>query len=98
MGVYNIGQEVRYYGTFADVAGTAYDPGTVRFVIAPPTQPGTYYLYGGGTVLKQNTGTYYTDVILTRGGYWQWGWEGTGTITTTDYGRDFARYATIGTT
>lgn len=99
MTVYNAGQEVRYWGTFADEQGTAYDPATVRLLIAPPGAPGTYYTYGvGGTIQRQAAGTFYADVILSSGGYWRWGWEGTGTITTTAYGRDFARYTmTAGT-
>jgi hypothetical protein len=90
--VYDIGQEVRYYGTFQDVGGTAYDPGTVNLLFIPPGQTGTYYAYGGGTVLRQAIGTYYFDYRHTAGGYAIWGWEGTGTINTTDYGRDFIRY------
>lgn len=89
---YDIGQDVRYYGTFQDVAGTAYDPGTVNFLFIPPTQQGTYFTYASGSVSRQAIGTYYYDYRHTAGGYAYWGWEGTGTVNTTDYGRDFIRY------
>ncbi len=95
---YDIGQEVRYYGTFQDVGGTAYDPGTVRLMFLTPGRQGSYFTYTGvnNSIVKQNTGTYYYDYRHTAGGYAYWGWEGTGTINTTDYGRDFIRYMGTG--
>lgn len=90
--VYDIGQEIRLWGTFADTAGTAVDPGTVHLLFIPAGGPGTTYSYASGSISRQATGTYYFDYIATAGGYWYWGWQGSGTITTTDYGRDFIRY------
>lgn len=94
---YFIGQEIRSYGTFTDASGTAYDPGTVRFAMAVPGGTLAYmgsYVEGvaSGSVVRENTGTYYADRILTAGGYWQRAWEGSGTINATLYDRVFARY------
>jgi len=97
MSTYDVGQEVRYIGTFADSDGTVYNPTTVRFLLVPPGQSGTYYTYPTG-ITRENTGTYYADVVLGAGGYWRYGWEGTGVLTTTAYGRDFARYPLKGGT
>ena len=90
--VYDIGQEVRYYGTFQDTLGTAYDPGTVNLLFIPQGNQGTYFTYASGSLTKQNTGTYYFDYRHRAGGYVFYGWEGTGTVNTTDYRRDFIRY------
>ncbi len=97
MSVYDIGQEIRYYGTFTDAAGVAYDPGTVRLAVAQPAGAFAYvgsYVEGTayGSVVRQNTGTYYADLRLTAGGYWRRGWEGSGTLNTTEYDRVFVRY------
>jgi len=94
---YFVGQEIRNYGTFQTADGTAYDPGTVRIGIARPG--GTLQYIGSdvegasfGTITRQAVGTYYADVILSAGGYWARGWEGSGTLNTTVYDRIFARY------
>ena len=94
--VYDIGQEVRYYGTFQDVAGTAYDPGTVNLLFIPPGQTGTYFTFASGSVTRQNTGTYYYDYRHVAGGYTTYGWEGTGTVNVATYDRDFTRYMGTG--
>jgi hypothetical protein len=92
--VYDIGQEVRYYGTFQDTGGTAYDPGTVNLLFIPPGQGGTYFSWTGvnGSITKQSVGTFYFDYRHVAGGYTVYGWEGTGTINVATYDRDFIRY------
>ena len=97
MSVYDIGQEIRNYGTFTDTTGAAFDPGTVRFGIA---RPGGTVLYVGsyvegvayGSVARSSVGTYYADVRLDAGGYWRRAWEGSGTLNATTYDRVFVRY------
>jgi hypothetical protein len=102
MSVYDIGQEIRNYGTFQTAAGAAFDPGTVRFSLATPGGTPVYigsYVEGQafGSVVREATGTYYADVRLTAGGYWRRGWEGSGTLNATTYDRIFVRYAETNT-
>jgi hypothetical protein len=94
MGVYDLGDEVQYLGTFTDAVGTLTAPGTVRFVVAPPGLPGTAYAYvgGDGTILNPATGSYTYLLRYDRPGYWAWSWQGTGTINAMAAGRDFVRY------
>lgn len=92
MAVYNVGQEVRYLGTFRDTAGALTDPGTVRFYWQPPGAIGTVYSYGDGIVLRAAAGSFYIDRVHTQGGYVTYGWAGTATLTAADYARDFVRY------
>jgi hypothetical protein len=94
--VYDIGDENRYYGTFTDTAGTAYDPGTVNFLLIPPGDRGTYFTYASGSVARVAAGTYSYDYRHVAGGYTYTRWEGTGTINAVFQGRDFTRYMGTG--
>lgn len=92
MSIYDAGDGTTYYGTFANAGGTLMDPGTVRLTLTPPGLPGTTYTYAAGTITRDGTGLYSYPVVFTRGGYWGWRWEGTGTINQAQAGRDFVRY------
>ncbi len=91
MAVYDAGDSVTYQGTFTS-GGALADPGTVRFRLEPPGQPGTTYTHAAGTITNHAVGSYSYTVLLAFGGYWGWRWEGTETVSQAHAGRDFVRY------
>jgi len=78
---YDIGDVVRFTGTFTNVSGTVTDPTTVTLSIKSPSAI-TSYTYAGGAVTKSGTGVYYKDVSLDAQGTWYWRWVGTGAVAT----------------
>lgn len=69
-------------------AGAPWDPATVRLMVRAPTgelrrgvprYAETLHVYGepGGVIVRDSTGTYHADVLLTNPGRWRWRWEST---------------------
>lgn len=70
-----IGQVARFSVALTDAAGAAADPGALTLKIKPPGSAVVSHAYGGGTVLKSATGSYYADIALAEFGEYRWRWE-----------------------
>ncbi len=79
MADYDIGDVVRLSATFADDAGVATDPDTVTVLYRVHGQDPTSLAYPTDPeVIKDGTGEYHTDVVLTSHGLHWYRWESTG--------------------
>jgi hypothetical protein len=77
---YMLGSLVRCKGDFDDADGDPQDPGTVTFVVKPPTGSTATYVYGvGAEVIKSGIGRYYVDVSANVAGRWHY--RAAGTVT-----------------
>jgi hypothetical protein len=79
MSAYEQGQVVRATGTFKDAAGNLVDPSVVKFRVRTPAAVVTEYIYGvAGDLVKDSTGVYHFDVVLSAPGLWKYRWVSTG--------------------
>lgn len=74
---------------FTDIAGVAFDPGTVKFQIKSPSGAITTLTYGASAIVKSTTGAYYIDYTFDTPGLWHWHWEGTGAVAVTEAGHTY---------
>ena len=79
---YDVGDTVRASVVFRNIStGAAADPTTITVTIVPPYGTPVTYTYGGGQIVKDSTGNYHTDLVITTAGRWWVTWTGTGAIT-----------------
>lgn len=82
MNVYDIGDQVRVSVVFTDEYGVEHDPTSLLCQIKNADGVETYYTYGESPALtRENTGTFYVDVLATKAGTWHYRWQGSGAIT-----------------
>lgn len=82
MNTYDIGDLVRLSVTFTDSKGTATDPTVITVRYRDPAGLETELNYGEDAALvRDDTGDYYTDLIVDRAGQWQYRFAATGTVT-----------------
>ena len=75
-GLYIPGQVAQISVSVFDSAGVAADPGALRLKVKPPTGAVTTYIYGTDViVVKDSTGCYHADILLTAAGQWAYRWE-----------------------
>jgi hypothetical protein len=87
MTTYDIGDQVRISGSFTNLAGTATDPTALKIAIRTPNGAETVSTYGSDVaVVKDATGEYHFDVLLTEGGPWYYRWRATGAVTAAEEG------------
>ena len=78
---YDKGDKVRFSASFTDLIGNPADPTTVTVKIKDPAGRSTTYVYlVDAEVVKDATGEYHIDIIITQTGIWYQRWEGTGAI------------------
>ncbi len=78
----DIGDIVRATATFRNIAGVATDPTGVTFKLRKPDGTTTTYVYPtDAQLVKDSTGNYHVDVTVTLAGFYEWRFEGTGTVT-----------------
>lgn len=71
--VYQVGDKVRLSAAFTDIDGNAQDPGGVEFKIRAPDSTVTTYTYGADVELvKDSTGNYHVDWLITAAGRYRW--------------------------
>lgn len=79
MSAYEQGQVVRATGTFKDSAGNLVDPSVVKFRVRTPAAVVTEYTYGvNADLVKDSTGVYHFDIVLSTSGLWKYRWVSTG--------------------
>lgn len=83
--MYIVGTTVKVSCTFA-VAGTLTDPTAVTLKVKDPSGNVDTYTYGGGTVTKASTGSYYKAIVVDEAGFWNVQWTGTGSAAGVDEG------------
>lgn len=73
------GDLVRVSATFKNSAGSAVDPGTVRFKFRTPAGAETTYTYPSSPqLIRDSTGVYHVDIDANLIGRWVFRWESTG--------------------
>ncbi len=78
-GLFDIGDAPRLLGSFSDIDFVPIDPSTVTFKIKDPAGVVTTLVYSfDGSVIKQDTGIYYTDFSVNTDGVHNWKLFGTG--------------------
>jgi hypothetical protein len=82
---YNLNATIRVTALFR-VSGVATDPTTVSLAVTTPAGATTTYTYGGGTVTKASTGSYYKDLNASSAGQWTYVFTGTGAAADTHTG------------
>ena len=82
-----VGQLVRVYAYFRDIAGALSDPTAVTSKSQNPAGTETTKAYGtDAEVIKVGTGVYYRDLDVDRAGTWYWRWNGGGVLQAADEG------------
>lgn len=82
MNTYDIGDQVRLEVIFRDEDGVEHDPTAVLCTVKESDGDTLYYAYGDDPALtRDNTGTYYLDLIATKAGTWSYRWQGSGALT-----------------
>lgn len=81
--LYEPGSKVRMSGAFTSL-GVDTDPTTITLKVKDPTGVTTTYTYGVEAIVKDSTGHYHFDLIVTYVGRWFYKWSGTGTIAATN--------------
>ena len=78
--VYQVGDKVRIFGTFASTAGAAVDPTVVRFKIRVPGSTLTTFTYSTSqtAIVRSSTGAYYKDHTVTVRGMHRFRWDSSG--------------------
>lgn len=80
MNSYDKGDMVRVTGAFTTSAGTATDPGVVRFKFRTPAGVTTTYTYlTDAQLVKDSVGNYHVDLNASESDKWPYRWEATGT-------------------
>lgn len=79
---HDIGDLVPLRAAFTNAAGAAADPTNVTFKIRKPDGTTTTYVHGTDSELvKDSVGNYHVDFPVTLAGFYEWRYEGTGTVT-----------------
>lgn len=77
----DIGDVMRLKVIFKDLAGAVVDPTAVTVQIKLPTDVVLEYTYLiGAEVIKDSTGTYHMDYLITMDGMHYYKWTGTGAV------------------
>lgn len=75
--VYDVGDKVRLSAAFTDISAVAQDPGGVEFKIRAPAGTVTSYVYGvGAEVVKDSTGNYHVDYLISAAGRYRYRFAG----------------------
>lgn len=81
-----LGDTIRIYGTLL-VNDTPTEPNTLRLDIIDPTGTTTSYTWGtDGEVVREDTGQFYFDLMLTQRGEWSYEWYSNSTLTAFETG------------
>lgn len=76
---YDVGDRVRVYGVFTDLAGVDTDPTTIVCKYQDPAGTETTVTYPT-SIVKASTGRYYLDIDLNAAGTWYYRWVATGAV------------------
>lgn len=77
--VYDVGDRIRVWGEFTDLAGTATDPTTIVCKHQDPSGNETTVTYPT-SIVKASTGRYYLDIDIDEAGTWYYRWNATGAV------------------
>jgi hypothetical protein len=79
MAVYEIDTLVRVAAAFTTVSGSIpTDPTDIKLYVKPPTGGITSYTFLLSQVVKDSTGMYHYDLLISAIGVWTYKWQGTG--------------------
>lgn len=76
---YDVGDQVRLWGVFKNLAGADADPDTIICKHQDPSGNETTITYPTG-MTKASTGRYYVDLTIDEAGTWYYRFNGTGAI------------------
>jgi hypothetical protein len=79
MANYCVGCESRLEARFTNAAGELADPVTVQLHVMNPSKVKT--VHETPAVVKDSTGVYHYDLLLTKAGVWHYRWVGAGVVT-----------------
>ena len=84
--VFSVGDSIRIEVDVTDLADAAADPTEVTLQVRDPDATTTTYTYGGGTVTKSTTGSYYYDLTVDTPGVYLFRWAATGAYVAAEAG------------
>lgn len=88
MNTYDTGDQVRLSVLFTDSDGNAADPTVVTVKYINPLGTVTERTYEDDpAVIRDGTGEYSTDFVVSRPGSWHYRWQSTGAITAASEGQ-----------
>jgi len=81
-GPYLVGNPIRLRAVWTDPnnANAPIDPTTVTVKYADPTGTITTVIYPSAPIVKESTGIYHIDVLVTVSGKWTYDWIGSGAV------------------
>lgn len=75
--VFDTGDKIRLSAAFRDIDAVAQDPGGVTFTLRAPSGALTTYTYGTDAALvKDSTGNYHVDVVVSAAGRYRYRFAG----------------------
>ena len=80
MNQYQPGNLVTLTANFTNQAGVATDPTTITLRVTDPLGVETDYTYALAQITKLSVGQYSMALAVLTAGYWNYRWEGTGTV------------------
>ena len=80
LGEIDIGDEVRFSMVFKDANDVDADPDTVTFRTRQSDGTEVSVISQTPPVIKDATGRYHADIVMTQSGRFHWRWVGVGTI------------------
>jgi hypothetical protein len=88
---YDIGDARRLAVAFTNSAGAATDPTVITFKLLKPDGTSVSLTYGvDGALIKDSTGNYHTDYLITLPGRHTYRWLGVGAIAAAENGEFYA--------